>query len=329
MAVIANPAMKQTKPIALIGGIGIMARINPPTSIFVDVFIFFHPFRAVICMKSFYKRIIAGACAIVTLFLSCVPSSAAGIGIGFDLSPTDLWSWLNDIGYHTGNFWGSFIDKDLCPQSSNPGGRHNFIEQRTTVDGKTGVYYICEYCGKSAGEVGNTAYDSQVSEMPVTGYASDGSLLYSPDPWYIRTEGNGHISCEHDPQASNGTSWNCFFNCTVNSVQIVPFSGSSTVSSVDYVKFYYNGIAPVDGYYTVQNTSVVSGYCKDDVNNITYPTSSGWSGNISNYYYSAGASFNCYGFVRDFRSRWTSYVYFQGLPPVLKIVPVASLDTTT
>lgn len=160
-------------------------------------------------MKSFYKRIIAGACAIVTLFLSCVPSSAAGIGIGFDLSPTDLWSWLNDIGYHTGNFWGSFIDKDLCPQSSNPGGRHNFIEQRTTVDGKTGVYYICEYCGKSAGEVGNTAYQEQVSTLPATGYNSAGVLS-----WNIPFVSCEPGKCVTISSSSLGLSLDATYTCT-------------------------------------------------------------------------------------------------------------------
>ena len=76
------------------------------------------------------------------------------------------------------NAFKSIFDKDICPQSPNTNGRHEFVKTHTTVDGKTGYYYICKHCGKSAGEVGEEAYQQQVSTLPATGYNSAGRLIW-------------------------------------------------------------------------------------------------------------------------------------------------------
>ena len=131
-------------------------------------------------MKGFYNRIIAGSFTLVILFFSCVsPVYALGVDVGFDID-ADFWSWVVSVDYHDVNYLKSFIFEDICRESPKPDGLHNFKEQRTTIDGKTDLYYVCEYCGKSAGEVGKESYDNQVAELPASGYGSDGSIYVLP-----------------------------------------------------------------------------------------------------------------------------------------------------
>ena len=135
----------------------------------------------VIYVKYLYKRIIAGASALVTSFFTCrPPANALGLpDVEVNLDVVDFGDWLYSCRNSIFNFAGSFFDEDICPYSPNNGGRHNFIEQRTTVNGKTGLYYVCEYCGKSAGEVvKEAAYDNQVSELPAQGITSSGGLIW-------------------------------------------------------------------------------------------------------------------------------------------------------
>lgn len=67
---------------------------------------------------------------------------------------------------------------DICSSSNALNGRHNFVQQHTQVDGKTGTFYVCEYCGHSAGEVGEAAYHDYISDLPVSGLNSSGDLLF-------------------------------------------------------------------------------------------------------------------------------------------------------
>lgn len=69
---------------------------------------------------------------------------------------------------------------DICSSSNALNGRHNFVQQYTQVDGKTGTFYVCEYCGQSAGEVGEAAYQDYVSDLPAHGISSDGVFLWTP-----------------------------------------------------------------------------------------------------------------------------------------------------
>lgn len=151
-------------------------------------------------MKSLYKRIIAGVFAIVTLFFVCMPLAYAlpalptspdvpavpvspalpDVEIDIDSDAVDFFTWLTDAATTGTNVLKSLIDDDVCGGPSGFAGRHNFVKQHTQVDGKIGQYYICEYCGKSAGEVGADAYQQQVSDLPATGYTSSGNLIWQP-----------------------------------------------------------------------------------------------------------------------------------------------------
>lgn len=93
----------------------------------------------------------------------------------------DFFDWITASLTQGINFFRSkLLDDDFCEASRTYDGRHNFIERRTQVDGKIGNYYVCEYCGKSAGEVGKEAYSDYAATLPATGYNSDGYLLWQP-----------------------------------------------------------------------------------------------------------------------------------------------------
>jgi len=74
----------------------------------------------------------------------------------------------------------SAFDLDVCPYSPSANKTHNFEKQHTTVNGKLGYYNICQYCGRSAGEVFEQSYDTQVSALPAQGYNSAGKLVWQP-----------------------------------------------------------------------------------------------------------------------------------------------------
>ena len=116
-------------------------------------------------MNFFYKRIISGALAFVTLFLVYVPTSFASGASSLD-TPTrgDFWSWLQAKD----NAFKSIFDKDKCPKSPNTNGLHEFVKTTTTVDGKDGVYYVCRYCGDSADIVGKKVHQQQVDSLPAS-----------------------------------------------------------------------------------------------------------------------------------------------------------------
>ena len=103
------------------------------------------------------KKIISLTTVFATLF-SClvVPVHANGISDS-SYSHSSFWDWVMQGAFETHNSIVSIFDKDTCPKCPNESGLHNFVERHTQVDGQTGDYYVCEYCGKSAGEVAKPA----------------------------------------------------------------------------------------------------------------------------------------------------------------------------
>ena len=226
-------------------------------------------------MKYLYKRIIAGLLAVVTLFFSGVPFVQVARADDFFETitsvPVDFWDWTISVINHDSNMFKSIFDKDICPQSTKSDGLHNFKEQRTTVDGKTGLYYICEYCGKSAGEVAEPAYDEYVSELPVTGYTSSGVLKfvvpvsYSDVSAYVSGKGTVYWGCVHDSEHSQSADFPCSVNVDENThvYTFRPLSGKSILNNswlnVDY---YYDFVFPIDGFYRFGYGDSL-GYCYD------------------------------------------------------------------
>lgn len=106
----------------------------------------------------------AGIVSISTDFASMLINEIGG-GIRDDISSAARWFY-------------SKINEDYCAETENH--RHSFVKQHTMVDGIAKNYYVCESCGKSAGEVYDDAYDSYVDDMPLTGIDSEGGFIWYP-----------------------------------------------------------------------------------------------------------------------------------------------------
>ncbi len=123
------------------------------------------------------------AIAIVTSL--CMPVFAVNpeVVVGAMEVAPDFGSWIWSGIKGGADFIGSFISDDICPGGAeNPGlnARHDFIPLHTTVNGKTGMFYVCRNCQKAAGEVLEPAYSDYVQDLPATGYNSAGKLVWQP-----------------------------------------------------------------------------------------------------------------------------------------------------
>lgn len=152
-------------------------------------------------LRMFVKRFI---CFFVSVFIlmwqSCIcfatialPGEVSDSGVLTDAADAviDLFTaareWLQEDLYHTlpsyGNKLRSFFDESICGLNPTAQGRHNLVKQNTIIDGKQGYYYVCEYCGKSAGEITQEAENEYVASLPAQEITSDGGLI-----WHLTLE---------------------------------------------------------------------------------------------------------------------------------------------
>jgi hypothetical protein len=201
------------------------------------------------------KRIIPLFMVFATIFsMLAVPVHAEGSGMATDAS--NYWEWIARIYTVEGNTIRSIFDSDVCSMCPDTSGRHNFVERHTTVDGQTGNFYVCEYCGKSAGEVGADAYNNYVQDLPASAIGSDGALYWTP------TLNNGVTCIDIDTSPNYNASIKLPFNAYY-SERVVLHSDYLTFKydypwSVGGTMYYgYRAYleAPVSGIYSLYNTN--------------------------------------------------------------------------
>lgn len=230
-----------------------------------------------------YKRLFAFAFVFIYCFFLSVPVYATGtfqdvVSAGGEIA--NFVDWIVDKGTrYVRAIQSKWLDEDICPNTGPyESSRHNFIKQHTQVDGKLGDFYVCEYCGKSAGEVLEAAESEYVGTLPATEITSDGGLIWSPTvddislPFIFKSE-NTH---------------------TVNQLPFTEMSSNVILSSVEVVnertlKFYETWIAngrssisigpisftvPVIGDYECLPGSFVSGEALTVDNQVFYVTGS-------------------------------------------------------
>jgi len=212
----------------------------------------------------------------ISAFSLCVPAYAAvdpGLIIeGASVVPS-FGDWVVGSMQSFGYWMNGFFDKDIC-QNSGPGGdgRHIIEPRLTTINGKLGNYYICQNCGKSAGEVFEPAYQEQVSELPAQAYNSDGSLILVAShkdmhAQYVYSGMSVHYyyfaACEHSTKEINDNRCNSKIDCSNNSIVLSLKSGTS---GFNFSGFYFNFsfATPIDGYYSIFQQPVLSGYYLDE-----------------------------------------------------------------
>lgn len=132
---------------------------------------------------------------------SGVPSGGGGGMINIDIDGIDsdaYWQEVADGKWRLRNFLRRLFDSDTCMLCPDSSGRHNFVDRFTEISGNAGHYYICEYCGKSAGEVLiDSSYSDYVSELPASSIDSTGAIIWRAtwDDLIFKGEGD-KVSCQ-------------------------------------------------------------------------------------------------------------------------------------
>ena len=217
-------------------------------------------------------------------------------GISFELG--DLWSAIgrnidsqihHAKNYYSWNLIDMLMGKDnVCRHSTEANGRHKFVEMLTEVDGKLGNYYICEYCGKSAGEVAEEAYEEYVAEeLPFQTLKSDGSFIWYPDlSGYCYYPGSYYGNPRIYNVKFNGVNpVTCTFSIQGGDSHRIRIGWCKSCGSPDLSGYSYSSVsnlAPISGYYTVH-------YSCDYSNNASGVTSYATAANL---YCNAGDHLN-------------------------------------
>ena len=191
-------------------------------------------------MKCFFRSIIACICGLTIVFSSAVPPVFARDGVIGDVvdGVQSFTEWgVNNLN----NFWKVIFGPDFNSASE---------------------------------EELKAAYDNYVETLPASGYNSDGSLLYSPTPYYLyyRKQGGAlgstHVwGCPHwealgDNRKASLTGLKAQFSCFCADCAFIvsPQDGASSYEGVSGTIYsYYLLIAPIDGYYTPLNDIAATG----------------------------------------------------------------------
>lgn len=172
-------------------------------------------------------------CVCITFSCLIVPSSA--LGFDFEVSLPEIssfYDWCLGKRALSENWFWSHLNDDVCRASTGFDGLHNFVQKHTQVGGKPGMYYVCEYCGKSAGEVGNDVYNSQVSDIESaygsTVVGSNGLARYYITNWnYSPYYTDVIFSLSERPYFQGSrTYYQIGVSFTLSALFSVPYSGS-------------------------------------------------------------------------------------------------------
>ncbi len=291
-------------------------------------------------MQKSALRILSCFLAMVVLFLSVLPFQAVGTEY---VSKESFWNWVASSSNIAQGILSHIPigSRDNVCANSDDGYHHSngFIK-----DGQDGYFRcVCKDCGQEFRGYASDlapAYDNYVETLPASGYNSDGSLLYSPTPYYLyyRKQGGAmgstHVwGCPHwealgDNRKASLTGLKAQFSCLCEDCAFIvsPQDGASSYDGVfGTIYSYYLLIAPIDGYYTPLNDIAATGrfVSSSKTENFVVP----YSG--SEVFYSAGQRVE--GIVRSFSLYGTVYgsgslLSIQFVPPVYKVTPFSALS---
>ncbi len=289
-------------------------------------------------MQNIVRRYSAVLMSALLILAVTVPAYATEIDY---VSRDNFWNWIAGSNGIAQKFVGFLSFAGTCAQSEDSY-HHASSYEYDTGDGHYGC--VCIYCGKVftayASDL-SAAYDDYVETLPAQGYNSSGGLLWSPshrfsEAGYVRGS-NYRVRCEHGEGKSSGVVVDRFtysFNCSSNFICLMPISGSRMFSYHGSM-VYFEGSAPIDGYYSiVGGNPSVSGYYVDS-DGVRHPVNENWADSTTSTFYTAGASVSAslrpgYTNISSIPSG-SSYqlVAYQGIPPVYRITPVSSISSDT
>lgn len=269
--------------------------------------------------------------------------------LGVKIKPSESQSSDGTSG-RTGSF-----STDVCRNS--PNNRHNYVQRHTQVDNKPGVYWVCEYCGRTVDEDFNSDYQDKLSSLPASSIGDDGGLYWKPahtaSKTYVRFQvpGSGVTGCSHDPYMidpsasefsrfypldGSSTALACTVNCLLHSVYGTVGDGRSSsfnLHSDDLFSIWISDTIPITGSYSLQSSvAYISNYV---TTSDSYYNTASYGSDVSGWMYStgqnfsAGSTFNERFLIRPFGlSSTVSCVEFSIIyhDPVYKITPNAGLS---
>ena len=292
-------------------------------------------------MKKGVFRLCAGLLAVVLLSVAVVPCYAESDKY---TSTGTFWQAVADKWYFNGTvipaIIGTVSDK-VCSESGDK--KHHGSLKSYEQNPDKSYTAICDFCSAEFPVYDadlSAAYDNYVETLPASGYNSDGSLLYSPTPYYLyyRKQGGAlgstHVwGCPHwealgDNRKASLTGLKAQFSCLCEDCAFIvsPQDGASSYEGVSGTIYsYYLLIAPIDGYYTPLNDIAATGrfVSSSKTENFVVP----YSG--SEVFYSAGQRVE--DIARSFSLYGTGYgsgslLSIQFVPPVYKVTPVSALS---
>ena len=286
-------------------------------------------------LQNIVRRCSAALMSVLLMLAVSIPTYAKGEDY---TSRSSFFSWASGSNDIVAKILGhlSVFNMTACPNSAD--GQHH--SDSYYEDRENGYYTsVCVHCGKTftahASDL-SAAYDDYVQTLPATGYTSDGSLQYSPVHDYFElsySSGSAYGGlaryCEHhDGEHGENDRFSFDFNCTSNSISVFPISGSSVFKSVS-AYFYFEGTAPIDGYYTRLHMPAMTGYFLD-ADGLNHPIDKNWVSQTSTYY-TAGSNFSLYCYLSsgEFSSKSARFAFIQGILPVYKITPVSAISSDT
>ena len=292
-------------------------------------------------------------CSVMT-----VPASATNVSYSL-IDITDFLDWACGVSNHFINFIGSFGNDDICPGSSSLNSRHNFVAQHTQVNGKTGWFYICEYCHKSAGEVYESAYSDYVETLPASQIGDDGALYVKAEHdyyyfgfWYEVDSNTWYcLHSDLDDKPGNDPWFIVDFDCErgiVTAVTSRTYNSSPwrTNYRSECFRGYFRLVAPISGYYTpvagvactvhVEDTTSGYDYYSDDfsvavegVGTESYISAGNTLTGSVGYYFNRNADVYLCSAVAFFADRYYRVRPFDGLIDVSDTSADNSYNKTT
>lgn len=191
-----------------------------------------------------------------------------------DLPDSDsFWEILRDSGERTiHQFQYYILGQDVCPLSSETNGLHNFVKRHTEVDGQSGYYWVCEYCGKSAGEAMAAAEQNYVDSLPASSIDSTGGIIWQP----VQSDVTGLTYYLVANLAYNGSNFTgtyqdsaSFSGSLISVSRSNPFRRSSS-NTPKYGLYSLGLIAPYSGYYSVLESPLMSGVVSGSSDETSY-----------------------------------------------------------
>lgn len=222
-----------------------------------------------------YKRIISSISVMAIVYsLMVVPAYAVEAlpGTVQPLTPVagggsitvNLGDWVGDLAQKgiqgVVNKLDRLVHDDACTSGLSQNGRHNFQAQNTQVGDGYGNYYVCEYCGKSAGEVLESAYSTYTDNLPAESINSNGQIIWTPPhiwtQWLSTWNNNAKYNvCEHCSEYDSvGTcfqSMGCTSDCNVFTMDKA--GTGFTYSQLGYLQSLWGDVAPITGEYKLKS----------------------------------------------------------------------------